>query len=266
MAPPTSYSKRDVLIGAAWVGSRGAARIARVTVAPARLVARAPLASRPLSRLEQIGRREQQRGRDAAEQALDTALHRALASRWAGELTERLLTSPQADAALRRLLDGPAVDRIVVALVETRVVERATAELMAADVPAHVVAQVLEAGVLDEVVTRVLADESVERTVDGLLTRWFEGPLYDDVINRVLASHELWRLVDEIAHSPEVMEAIAAGSASLAGEVADQVRRRTIVADDLAERVTRKVLRRSQRKEQAALPPGDGGLPPPGDT
>ena len=212
--------------------------------------------------LEEIGRREQERARDAAEQALDAGLHRALASRWAGELTERLLTSPQADAALRRLLDGPAVDRIVVALIEARVVERAIAELIAAEVPTHVVVQVLEAGLLDEIVTRVLADESVHRTADRLLTRWFEGPLYDDVINRVLASPELWRLVDEIAKSPEVMEAITAGSASLVGEVADEVRSRTIVADDIAERITRKVLRRSPRKEQPALPRGEDGLPP----
>jgi hypothetical protein len=45
--------------------------------------------------------------------------------------------------------------------------------------------------------------------------------------------------------------------------MADQVRRRTIVADDIAERLTRKVLRRSQRRESPMLPPGDGtGLPP----
>jgi hypothetical protein len=263
---PTSHSKRNVLIGAAWVGGRGAARVARITLAPARVAARAPLASRSLGTLEGIGRREQQRAREAAEHALDSVLHRALGSPWAGELTERLLTSPQADAALRRLLDGPAIDRIVVALVEARVIERVTAELIAAEVPARVVTQALEAGVLDEVVTRALADDSVERTVESLLTRWFEGPLYDDVVNRVLASAELWRLVDEIAHSPEVMEAITAGSASLAGEVADQVRRRTIVADDVAERLTRKVLRRSARKEQQALPRGDGGLPPAGET
>jgi hypothetical protein len=262
MAARTSHSKRSVLIGAAWVGGRGAARVARITLAPARVAARAPLAARPLDTLEEIGRRQQERARKAAEGTLDSALHRALASRWAGELTERLLTSPQADAALRRLLDGPAVDRIVVALIEARVIERVTAELIAAEVPAQVVSQALEAGVLDEVVTRALADDSVERTVERLLTGWFEGPLYDEVVNRVLASAELWRLVDEIAHSPEVMEAITAGSASLAGEVADQVRRRTIVADDVAERITRKVLRRSPRKEQPALPPGDGGLPP----
>jgi hypothetical protein len=258
----SSHSKRNVLIGAAWVGGRGAVRVAAVTLAPARLAARVPLASRSLGKLEEIGRREQQRAREAGERGLDAALHRALASQWAGELTERLLMSPQADAALRRLLDGPAVDRIVVALVEARVIERATAELIAAEVPAHLVAQVLEAGLLDEVVTRALADDSVERTVERLLTRWFEGPLYDEVVNRVLASQELWRLVDEIAHSPEVMEAITAGSASLAGEVADQVRRRTIVADDVAERIARKVLRRSMRKEQPALPRGHDGLPP----
>jgi hypothetical protein len=247
-----------VLIGAAWVGGRGAARAARVTLAPARVAARLPLASRSLGALEEIGGRERERAREAAERGLDAALHRALASRFAADLTERLLMSPQADAALRRLLDGPAVDRIVVALVQARVVERTTAELIAADVPGRVVTQVLEAGLLDEIAARVLADESLER----VLARWFEGPLYDDVVSRLLASEELWRLVDEVAHSPEVMEAITAGSASLAGDVADQVRRRTIVADDVAERITRKVLRRSQRKDQAALPPGDGGLPP----
>jgi hypothetical protein len=68
--------------------------------------------------------------------------------------------------------------------------------------------------------------------------------------------------VDEIAHSPEVIEAVAAGSASLAGEVAHQVRRRAIVADDVAERITRKVMRRSVRKERPALPRGGNGLPP----
>ena len=103
----TSYSKRNVLLGAAWLGGRGAARLARVTVAPAPIAARAPGAARSLSLLEEIGRREQQRARDTAERALDEGLHRALESRWAGELVERLLMSPQADAAMRRLLDGP---------------------------------------------------------------------------------------------------------------------------------------------------------------
>jgi hypothetical protein len=172
----SSHSKRNVLIGAAWVGGRGAARIAAVTLGPARVAARLPLVSRPLGVLEEIGLREQRRARAAGEQGLDAALHRALASRWAGELTERLLMSPQADAALRRLLDGPAVDRIVVALVEARVIERATGELIAAEVPAHLVAQVLEAGLLDEVVTRALADDSVERTVESCGAWWTRSP------------------------------------------------------------------------------------------
>jgi hypothetical protein len=258
----SSYSTYNVLIGAAWIGGRSAARVAAVTLAPVRVAGRLPLAARSLRIVEEIGRREQERARATGERGLDVALHRALASPWAGELTERLLMSPQADAALRRLLDGPVLDRIVVALVEARVVERVTAELIAAEVPTDLVTQVLEAGLLDQVVTRAISDESVGRTVESLLTRWFEGPLYDDVIDRVLSSQELWRLVEEIAHSPEVMDAIAAGSASLAGEVADQVRRRTIVADDVAERITRKVLRRSMRKEPPALPRGNNGLPP----
>ena len=79
-----SPSKRNVLIGAAWVGGRGAARIAAVSLAPARVAARLPLASRSIDMLEEIGRREQQRAREAAEHGLETALHRALGSRLAG--------------------------------------------------------------------------------------------------------------------------------------------------------------------------------------
>jgi hypothetical protein len=44
------------------------------------------------------------------------------------------------------------------------------------------------------------------------------------------------------------MNAITAGSAGLAGEVADQVRRRTVVADDVAERIARRLLRRAPRE------------------
>ncbi len=260
-----TYSKRNVLVGAAWLGGRGAVRVTGAALGPAAAIARrVPLAPRGFAVLDETGRREQERAREVAERSLDVALHRAVASPWVADLAERVLTSPQADAAMRRLLTGPVIDRMVLALVEARVVERATAELIAAEVPARILEQVLEGQVVDEVVSRLLADESLERTVEALLTRWFEGPLYDDVVNRVLESAELWRLVAEIAQSPEVLEAIAAGSASLAGEVAHQVRRRTIVADDVAERVARKVLRRAPRRESPALPPGDGSaLPPP---
>jgi hypothetical protein len=44
------------------------------------------------------------------------------------------------------------------------------------------------------------------------------------------------------------MNAITAGSAGLASEMADQVRRRTVVADDMAERIARRLLRRAQRE------------------
>ena len=80
-----------------------------------------------------------------------------------------------------------------------------------------------------------------------------ESSLYDDVVDRVLESEELWRIVNRIAQSPEVMSAIIAGSASLAGDVADEVRRRTIVAgDDVAERIARRLLRRRARDRGGA--------------
>jgi hypothetical protein len=89
--------------------------------------------------------------------------------------------------------------------------------------------------------------------LDRLVARVLDSNFYEALIEQVLESEELWVLVERIAHSPEVMDAISAGSASLAGDVADQVRRRTIVADDLAERIARGLLRR--RPRDPAPPP-----------
>jgi hypothetical protein len=263
-----------VLVGSAWFGGRAMARAGglavRPAVATARVARHAPFASPARARMDEAlraldaaGRREQSRARDAAERSLDAALHRAVASRRLEQLVTKLLVSAEMQAALTRVLEGPVLDRLVSALVEARVVERATAELLAADVPEQIVGQVIDARVIDEVVRQLLADDNVERIVEAFLARSFDSPLYDDLVDRVLESEELWRVVARIARSPEVIEAVTAGSASLAGEMADQVRRRTITADDVAERVARRVLRRPQRKANRALPPGNGGLPPP---
>lgn len=139
------------------------------------------------------------------------------------------LSRRRADVAARKALDA-TVDRAVTSIIRAGLVESITAEVIAAQVPERVAEQLAESQVVD---------------------RLLESSLYEEVIDRVLASEELWLLVDRIAQSPEVMSAITAGSASLANEMAGQVRRRTVVADDVTERIARRLLRRGPRSADA---------------
>jgi hypothetical protein len=64
------------------------------------------------------------------------------------------------------------------------------------------------------------------------------------LLNRALYSKELDRVVSHIAESDQVRTALTQQSAGLADEVADQLRARTIAADDMLERFARALLRR----------------------
>ena len=151
----------------------------------------------------------------------------------------------RAGATIDRFVDT-VLDRVAVRLVRAGLVESLTAELIAADVPERVAKQVVESHVAEDVVEQLIASDTLDRLVDTVL----ESRFYDDAVDRVLESEELWRIVNRIAHSPEVMSAITTGSASLAGEVAGQVKRRTEVADDIAERIVGGLLRRVPRERR----------------
>ena len=56
--------------------------------------------------------------------------------------------------------------------------------------------------------------------------------------------------MDRIANSPEVLNAVANASVGLTGVVADEARKRTVTADEFAERIARRVLRRAPREPQ----------------
>jgi hypothetical protein len=101
----------------------------------------------------------------------------------------------------------------------------------------------LLANVVEEVVEQLIASKTMDRVVETVL----ESRFYDDAVDRVLESDELWRIVYRISHSPEVTSAITSSSSNLAGEVADQVRRRTEIADEVAERIMGGLLRRVPR-------------------
>jgi hypothetical protein len=92
----------------------------------------------------------------------------------------------------------------------------------------------------EELVARVLESPGLER----LIVQVLESRLIDDLTERVLRSPELERVVEYVATSPQVLDAVSHQTRSLAGEMAQTVRRRAESADDAAERTVRGWLRR----------------------
>jgi hypothetical protein len=140
-----------------------------------------------------------------------------------------------------RALDD-AVDGAVGVLVRHHVAER-------------VVAGLLASGTLERVVSEVVESPQVGETVGKVV----DSQLVDEMVGRILAGDEVDRIVAHVAASPELRAAIAQSSAGMAGEVAARMRSRTVVADARAERVARRLMRRT-------APPPESGVPAPPET
>ena len=91
----------------------------------------------------------------------------------------------------------------------------------------------------------VPADE-FERALDAAFRK-----LAAEVTDHLLKSPELERAVEQIASSAAVRAALANQTNSLAGELAEGVRRRAERLDDAAERTARRWLRRPLRSSPA---------------
>jgi hypothetical protein len=102
---------------------------------------------------------------------------------------------------------------------------------------------VLEHPATERLVARVVDSPSFERLVLEIA----KSRTVDRLLDYVLASEELDRVVKQIAESDEVRGALTAQSMGLVDEVADQMRARTMAADDALERVARSVIRRRRR-------------------
>lgn len=110
-------------------------------------------------------------------------------------------------------------------------------------------------------------DELVARGM-GSVDRWIAVGRAEEPTSRAVARLAVEDVINDIvsylAENPEVAELVQNQSIGLAGEVVDQVRGRTVTADTLAERVVRRVLRRTPREQlpppplevqQAVIPP-----------
>jgi hypothetical protein len=89
---------------------------------------------------------------------------------------------------------------------------------------------------LDGLIAVVLEDQRTRQILDGalaspglerLVVHVLESQLADGLTERVLASPELERVVEDVATSPQLLEAITRQTQGLADEMAAGVRQRT---------------------------------------
>jgi hypothetical protein len=223
-------TSRDIAIGLAARSARIGLGAAQAALLPARLATRVPIVGDRLRRateeLGAEGRSVRIRGRAQLE-----------------DLAAELLDAPEVGRTVDRLLAGPLTDAVARSLAEHRVVERVAAEVVATADLDRLVEAVLEHERTGVLVDRALASPGLER----LLVRVLESQLVDALTDRVLQSPELERVVQYVATSPQVLDAVAQQTQTMAGEITADVRRRTQAADDVAERTVRGWLRRPQQ-------------------
>jgi len=223
----------------------------------------------------------------------DGARHERL---WSAE-TRVAVTERVVDVVVGAAIRYALVERVVAQLLAAGTLERVAAQVTESPLPLRVVDDILAEGVTDPIVARVVESPDLDRVVervlaspavDGVITKVLDSPSTDRIVTQVLASPglerlivtvmesrliadltdhvvhsaELQRVVSAVSQSPELRSAIAESSASLAGEVADQVRAKTVVADDRAERVARRLLRRKPLPRMGPPePPSPAGAP-----
>ncbi len=106
----------------------------------------------------------------------------------------------------------------------------------------------------------------IQRRIDRLarkgeesLAHWIAEGRKAEPHNRQLAKMTYRQIVDEfinqLAENPELQDLVAQQGISLAGEARDEVRERTVTADNLMEGIVRRILRRPPRRELPIPPP-----------
>jgi hypothetical protein len=152
--------------------------------------------------------------RRADDLAHEGRLARARALARVEDLAVTAAGGPEAERVATRVLASADLDRLVTAILDHQRTE--------------------------QVIERALASPGLER----LVIRVLESRLLDDLTEQVLHSPELQRVVEYVATSPQILDAVASQTRSLADEMAANVRRRAESADEAAERTVRGWLRR----------------------
>jgi uncharacterized RDD family membrane protein YckC len=150
-----------------------------------------------------------------------------------------------------RLLGGGArgARRVAQAAGVDRAVESATEEAIvrAVESPAveRALVRVLQGPAVEEAMRGALDSPAVERALIDAL----DSELVDTVWQRLLASDEAQKLVERIAQAPEVRAAIASQGVGFLDDIRRQIGKIARTADDVIERIVRRLTRRTQRTE-----------------
>jgi hypothetical protein len=218
---------RDVALGLLVFGVHAGRDTVRISLAPVRLAARAPVAGPALRRT----------GRDLAASG---RLARSRALLRLETVTAGLLESPELQRAIDRVLSGQLTDALARSLGQNHVVERIATEVIAGIDLDRVVSAVLDDERTARAVEHALASPGLERLVVQVL----DSRLVDELTERLLDSPELQRVVGHVAASPEVRAALSHHTETLGEEMVSDVRRRAQRIDELTERTVRGWLRR----------------------
>jgi uncharacterized RDD family membrane protein YckC len=125
-----------------------------------------------------------------------------------------------------------AAEEAMVAAVESEAVERA-------------LVRVLQGPLVEEAVNGALESESIKRA----LVEALDSEMVDELWRRMLASEETQRLIERIAEAPELRAAISAQSVGFVEDVSHTIADSTRRADDLMERLARRIAFRPRRAE-----------------
>ena len=233
-APQQRIVVRHLALGVAARGVRVGTVAVRLALVPVRPLARIAVKLPPAGALAGSGAEVEQRLLDRGDGLAD-------------ELVDRLAASERAGALAERALGGPLSDHIAAAVVERAITSSATEVLISRTLERpeleRLIVLAVDSPAMDRIIRRVLAAPGVELAI----TRVLESELLDATTARFLESEEIERVIERIAHGPELRSAVAAQSAGLADLVAEEIRGRSAVADEAAERLARSLIPRRWR-------------------
>jgi hypothetical protein len=127
---------------------------------------------------------------------------------------------------------GPALERAIGPALSGPQIQSAVSNALSRDAVSEVIGEVFESDAFDALLDDLLGSEALWALIDGVLDRITDSPA-------------LWRLIDELMASPSVAAAVAQQSLGFADQLGDEVRARSAKADDLLERIVRRLAGRA---------------------
>jgi hypothetical protein len=140
---------------------------------------------------------------------------------------------------------GLGIERRVVDLVfGSSELERAVGTALDSPQLQSAIGRALSSDATRRLIDEFLAGRAFDALVDSLLASDGLWRLLDGVLDRIAEREALWRMVDQVAASPAVTSAITQQGFSFADQFGEGVRSRSRGADDLLERIARRLTHR----------------------